>query len=63
MSFLPPYPAQVSDVGGQTLMMRVPFAGYWGTAGIDGLNIDSSIVGEPGVAGAFALPDLLKARC
>ena len=36
----------VSHLAGQQLTMVVPSAGIWGTAGIDGLNIDSSIPGE-----------------
>lgn len=36
----------VSHVHNQPMTMMVPSNGIWGTAGIDGLNIDSSIKSE-----------------
>ena len=36
----------VSHVNGQPMTMVVPSAGIWGTAGIDGLNIDRNIPGR-----------------
>ncbi len=39
-------PNVVSHVNGQPMTMVVPSTGIWGTAGIDGLNIDKNIPGE-----------------
>jgi hypothetical protein len=36
----------VSHVGGKDVEMVVPSRGIWGTAGIDGLNIDRAIESE-----------------
>ncbi len=37
---------QVSHERGKTMKMVVPARGIWGTAGIDGLNIDRAIESE-----------------
>lgn len=36
-------PAVLSDVSGQTVQVQVPTTGIWGTASVDGLNVDPSI--------------------
>lgn len=36
-------PLVVSDKSGETVQMLVPERGYWGTASVDGLNVDPSI--------------------
>lgn len=36
-------PVQVSHETGKTMKMVVPSHGIWGTAGIDGMNIDPAI--------------------
>ncbi|KAL3927226.1 MAG: hypothetical protein SGPRY_002922 [Prymnesium sp.] len=36
-------PTVVSDVSGETVQMQVPEGGIWGTASVDGLNVDPSI--------------------
>ena len=38
-------PAVVSDVSGATVEVQVPERGYWGTASVNGLNVDPSIRG------------------
>ena len=38
-------PAVVSDVSGATVEGQVPERGYWGTASVNGLNVDPSIRG------------------
>ncbi|KAG1673075.1 hypothetical protein FOA52_013144 [Chlamydomonas sp. UWO 241] len=53
----------VSHVSNETLTLVVPSRGYWGTAGIDGLNIDNSIPGatfESMNATSVRLADVVK---
>lgn len=45
--FRAPALPQVSHERGKTMKMVVPARGIWGTAGIDGLNIDRAIESEP----------------
>lgn len=40
---------QVSHETGKSMKMVVPARGIWGTAGIDGLNIDRAIASKKGM--------------
>ena len=50
----------VSHVHNQPMTMMVPSNGIWGTAGIDGLNIDAAIKSEEGLHYWYLSPLLLN---
>ena len=50
----------VSHVHNQPMTMMVPSNGIWGTAGIDGLNIDAAIISEEGIYYWYLPPYLLN---
>jgi FkbM family methyltransferase len=51
-----------SHISGQSMTLSVPSAGYWGTAGVNGLNLDPNIPGkvENVTAQSITLTDAVK---